>query len=556
MTVRDIQVDCGSISTGPAALAQQAQHVNGCSDDAEQPLVFSDEEFLPTRRTADQEDAHRTLQRVFLSWERALQKTAAGDRLEVLQNALRELFPVAELAGAVHDVAAWAVDYGNIYGLDPDSVQRIMVEAKEAKPWNSQTKTSVVNVVSVVPPWPKLDDAALHGVAGELVKAIEPHSEADPVALLIQTLVLAGNIIGHNPFYAVESDHHRSNLFAVLVGNTSKARKGTSAGRVMAIAKLADQTWSDDRVKGGLSSGEGLINEVRDAVQKWDAKAKTFETVDPGVVDKRLLVLEPEFSGALAVAERHGNVLTEIIRRARDGHKLSTLTKNSPLSATDPHISIIGHITVEELRARITRTDMANGFANRFLFAMVRRSKKLPFGGDLGADEITKLGNRLQSAIGNTRIVGRVKMTSTARKEWAAVYESLSDGQAGLLGAITARAEAQVVRLALIYALLDGQTEIDEPHLKAALAVWEYCEASVAYIFGDALGDPVADEILRALSQAGPKGVSRTAIRDLFGRNQSGERIGAALQLLATKGRAYPGTVETGGRPAETWFAR
>ena len=323
----------------------------------------------------------------------------------------------------------------------------------------------------------------------------------------------------------------------------------------MAIARLADQTWMDDRVKGGLSSGEGLINEVRDAVQKWDAKANAFETADPGVLDKRLLVLEPEFSGALAVAERHGNVLTEIIRRAWDGHKLSTLTKNSPLTATDPHISIVGHITVEELRARITRTDMANGFANRFLFAVVKRSKKLPFGGSLGADEIAQLGTRLQSAIGNARSVGRVTMTSTARREWAAVYESLSDGQAGLLGAITARAEAQVVRLGLVYALLDGQAEIDEPHLKAALAVWEYCEASVAYIFGDALGDPVADEILQALRHASSEGMSRTAIRDLFGRNRSSERIGAALQLLATKGRARPETNQTGGRPLETWFA-
>jgi uncharacterized protein DUF3987 len=441
----------------------------------------------------------------------------------------------------------------------PDALRRAF--DSDRRPFDAVTQvrpltSSVVNVVSVVPSWPKLDDAALHGIAGEVVKAIEPHSEADPVALLIQTLVLAGNIIGHSPFYAVESDHHRPNLFAVLVGNTSKARKGTSAGRVMAIAKLADQTWSEDRVKGGLSSGEGLINEVRDAVQKWDAKAKAFETVDPGVADKRLLVLEPEFSSALAVAERPGNVLTEIIRRAWDGHKLSTLTKNSPLTATNPHISIVGHITVEELRARITRTDMANGFANRFLFVVVRRSKKLPFGGDLGPEEITKLGGRLQSAIGDAKSVGRVTMTPTARKEWAVVYESLSDGQPGLLGAITARAEAQVVRLALLYALLDGQTQIEEPHLKAALAVWEYCEASVAYIFGDALGDPVADEIHRALQHAGSKGMSRTAIRDLFGRNQPSERIGGAVQLLAAKGRAYSITTETGGRPTETWFAR
>jgi Protein of unknown function (DUF3987) len=434
-----------------------------------------------------------------------------------------------------------------------DATQPIIVENREARP---AAPTSVVNVVSVAPQWPKLNDAALYGVAGQIVCAIRPHSEADHVGILIQTLVFAGNIIGRSPFYAVESDRHHANLFAVLVGDTSKARKGTSAGRVMAITKFADQIWSDDRVKGGLSSGEGLINEVRDAVQKWDAKAKAFETVDPGVVDKRLLVLEPEFSNALAVAERPGNTLTEVIRRAWDGNKLSTLTKNSPLTATDSHISIVGHITVEELRARITRTDMANGFANRFLFATVKRSKNLPFGGNLSDPEIAALGGQIENAVASAKRIGQVTMTGAARERWAVVYEALSSGQPGLLGAITARAEAQVVRLALIYAVLDGQSKINEEHLEAAIAVWEYCEASVAFVFGEALGDPIADEIVRALVQTGSKGMSRTAIRDIFGRNKSGDRIGAALQLLVTKGRAECKSVETGGRPSETWYAR
>jgi hypothetical protein len=134
------------MACGATLLVQQ--EINGGSADADPFLVFSEDELLPPPRTAAQEDAHRTLQRVFLSWERALQKTAADDLLEVLQNAWRELFPVAELAAAVNDVAAWAVDYGNIYGLDPNSVQRIMVEAKEAKPRISQPNASVVNVVS------------------------------------------------------------------------------------------------------------------------------------------------------------------------------------------------------------------------------------------------------------------------------------------------------------------------------------------------------------------------------------------------------------------------
>src|SRR6185437_3727498 len=106
------------------------------------------------------------------------------------------------------------------------------------------------------------------------------------------------------------------------------------------------------------------------------------------------------------------------------------------LTATNPHISIVGHITVEELRARITRNDIANGFANRFLFAMVKRSKNLPFGGNLDESTISELGNLLKAAVDKAKGVGRVTMASEARSEWAAVYDSLSDGQEGLLGAI------------------------------------------------------------------------------------------------------------------------
>jgi len=125
-----------------------------------------------------------------------------------------------------------------------------------------------------------------------------------------------------------------------------------------------------------------------------------------------------------------------------------------------------------------------------------------------------------------------------------------------LLGALTARAEAQTVRLALVYALLDGRGEIGTHHLRAPLALWEYADASVSYIWGDALGDPVADEIMRALRQAGEAGRTRTELRDLFGRNRRAEDIDRALAVLAAAGRARRVMRDdTGGRPAEVWVA-
>jgi hypothetical protein len=403
--------------------------------------------------------------------------------------------------------------------------------------------------------WPPIDDAAFYGLAGDIVRALDPHTEADRVAILIQVLAYFGSMVGRNPYYRVEGDYHRANIFAVLVGDTSKGRKGTSAGRVLSIAKHADEPWAGDRVRNGLSSGEGLIAEVRDERKLFDPKTQETETIDFGVTDKRLLVAEPEFANALAVMERPGNTLSPVIRAAWEGATLWTLTKNSPQKATGAHISIVGHITTAELQARLNRTDLANGFANRFLFLCVRRSKLLPHGGSISDDQIKLLGERVGAAVQHAKTVGQVTMSKPARQAWELAYGALSADRAGLLGAVTARAEAQVIRLALLYALIDRKHEIDLAHLRAGLALWEFAEASAVRIFSDALGDPVADDIYRALRHAGADGMSRTAIRDLFGRHQSTSRIGAALALLAKMGRAKCKTIRTDGRPLETWYA-
>jgi hypothetical protein len=401
--------------------------------------------------------------------------------------------------------------------------------------------------------WPVMDEAAYHGLAGDVVRIISPDSESDPVAILAQYLTAFGNIVGGAPYYLVESDPHRANLFMVLVGVSAKARKGTSASRIRAIASIADQTWFIERTAGGLSSGEGLINSVRNPTTKWNAKEKIEEVIDPGVLDKRLMVTEPEFAGALSVMERPGNNLSPIIRNAWDGHRLQTLTKNSPLKADGAHISIVAHITEAEIRTRLTRTDMANGFANRFLFFCVRRSKFLAHGGNLDEAKLRDLGERTRQAVESARKLVCVTMTEAAAKAWEATYPELSADRPGLLGAVVARAEAQVIRLALVYALLDRTHRIDVVHLEAAMAVWAYCEESATRIFGDSLGDPVADEILIALRRSGS--MTRTDMHHLFGRHRSADQIGLALALLLKTGRAKFETRQTAGRPVETWSA-
>lgn len=408
-------------------------------------------------------------------------------------------------------------------------------------------------------PWPSpLDDAAFQGLIGEIARAVAPHTEADPSAILLQVLVAFGALVGRGPHIRIEGDEHHLNLFALLVGDTSKARKGTSWGRVREIFSRV-QGWPEP--VNGLSSGEGLKYAVRDAIVKFGRNkaghAQEME-IDPGVVDKRLLVVEGEFSQVLRQSARAGNTLSATIRSAWDTGRLATLTKNDPITATGAHIGVIGHITADELRAELTATDSANGFANRFLFMCVRRSNRLPFGGGALSEEVVSdLTTRIAQAATKARTLAMVQMTKSARVTWEGAYDELSEGHRGLFGAVTARAEAQCLRLALVFALANRSDVVDRRHLLAAIAVWNRAEASARHIFGSALGNPVADDILRALRAKGDGGMTRTEIRDLFKRHESAERIGAALELLERRSLAKRAEqAAQGGRPAELWTMR
>jgi len=407
--------------------------------------------------------------------------------------------------------------------------------------------------------WPQqLAPEAFYGLAGDVVKTIAPHTEADPASLLLNFLVYFGNAAGREPHAIAEAARHGCNLNAVIVGDTSKGRKGSSSGRIEDLFTRTAPTWAATVQHGGLSSGEGLIWAVRDPITK-SVRQKNGESIkeiaDEGIVDKRLLIVESEFASTLKVMSREGNTLSPLIRQAWDRGDLATLTKNNPAKATGAHVSIMGHIVKDELRRYLGDTEAGNGFANRFLWCCSRRAQMLPEGG--GLPDFGHLVSRLHTALSQTDKLGMMERNDEAKRLWADVYPDLSEGKEGLFGAITARAEAQVLRLSVLYAATDLSGFIKLPHLLAALAVWDYCEASARYIFGDATGDPVADRVLEGLRNC-PEGLTRTSISDLLGRNIPLGRIAQALGILLRTKRAKFETVpqEGGkGRAREVWSA-
>ncbi|MCL2122858.1 MAG: DUF6371 domain-containing protein [Desulfovibrionaceae bacterium] len=411
--------------------------------------------------------------------------------------------------------------------------------------------------------WPKFPFAACPGIVGDFVSLATRDSEADPAAVCVTMLArfaaeVYGYAEGKGPYIHVGETLHPPRLFAVICGNSSKARKGTS---LAPITKLFTREFCPAseisamklplpaRGSGGpLSTGEGLAFQVRDESEEERERRRKMnpnEPIrDPG--DKRLMIQDEEFASGLACTKREGNTLSMGLRCFWDSGDYAPLTKSNPIRVKNAHICIITHITMQELAVALADVQAFNGFGNRFLWICARRSKLIPEPSRMPVEELAPMQNELWRLVAQAQKFGLITMSAGARAQWASVYPDLSREHSGLAGSIINRAEAQTLRLALIYALLDGRNQIEERHLDAALALWRYAQESALYIFGDRSADPLEEKILEALKQ-GP--LTATELSAVFSRNISKDRLQPLLQQLEAQQRISITKVKGTGRP-------
>jgi hypothetical protein len=285
--------------------------------------------------------------------------------------------------------------------------------------------------------------------------------------------------------------------------------------------------------------------------------------IDQGVSDKRLLIVEEEFSHTLKMAQRSGNTLSETIRLTWDSPRLlKTSNKNSPLKASDPHISLIGHTTRAELLSTLKTVELSNGMANRVLWCAARRTGDMPNVEFLDWRHFPDLVNRLKEIFrqrfANTDDPAFFAKTPEAKSHWDKLYRKLnSEKRDSTLDSIVARDTSHILKLALIFAVADQTEKTEIQHLKAASAVVDFCQASACWIFGQATANKLANNILWALRRS-PTGLTRSEIQKnvCFGKTPKTQLDRALSELI--KNRLAKMTLDEvkAGPRTERWFAK
>lgn len=413
----------------------------------------------------------------------------------------------------------------------------------------------VVTADDAIRPWPVLHPDALPGLAGEFVSLATQGSEVDPAAVLITFLVRFGVEVygfapGKGPYVRVGETRHPPRLYTVIAGASSRARKGTSAKPVLRLYEDIPVKWRHGApiapyTGGPLSSGEGLAFRLRERDEDGVDSDKS-ENQSEQHEDKRLCVLDEEFAAAIASTKREGNTLSMAVRSFWDSGNYEPLTKTAQVRVRDAHVGIVTHITIREVRRNLDAMQIANGFANRFIWACARRSKLVACPEPIPEDAFTAFQDKLWERIRLAQARSEVPLTAGAKSFWQGAYPEISKDRPGAGGDITARGEAHCLRLALVYALLDGADRIGPEHLWPALALWQYAQDSALYIFGNGEEESLLGKVLFLL-QSGPK--STTELNALLGGHVPSRKMRDCLQELIGCGLIVKQELKTGGRP-------
>lgn len=335
---------------------------------------------------------------------------------------------------------------------------------------------------------PRPDPICLYGLVGDVARAGSDGTEANPCAIAANFMAYMSCAIGRGPYLPIGNTWHHTRLFVLHIGRSGRGRKGDAVSLVSrldtALRQLKEPAAPPIH-RGGLSSREGLVSLFHDGYKNGKVEV-------PAIEDKRLWVVESEFANVLHQGRREGNTLSAALRDCWDGVCLKPATKSNRLFASHPHLCLSGAISPSELLALMRARELTNGFANRFLMIWAEREKIVPFPKATPQESVNALAARILSVLDFVqaeRVSDRdhlqIGLTAQAQDIYARLYrgELIDDSGGERVTALLERRAPMLLRLAMLFALCDLQTQIDLQHIQAAMGWIRHGVESAKFVF-------------------------------------------------------------------------
>ncbi|MBV5347015.1 DUF3987 domain-containing protein [bacterium] len=390
---------------------------------------------------------------------------------------------------------------------------------------------------------PQPDPICLYGLIGDVARAGSDGTEANPYAIAANFMAYLSCAVGRGPYLPIGNTWHHARLFVLHIGRSGRGRKGDAVSivsRLDAALRQLREPAAPPIHRGGLSSREGLVSLFHDGYKNGKLEV-------PAIEDKRLWVVESEFANVLHQGRREGNTLSAALRDCWDGVCLKPATKSNRLYASHPHLCLSGAISPSELLALMRERELTNGFANRFLMIWAEREKIVPFpkatpqeAVDALAARILKILDFVQAERVSERDHLQIGLTTQAQEMYACLYrgELIDDSGGERVTALLERRAPMLLRLAMLFALCDLQTQINVGHIQAAVGWIRHGVESVKFVFVKAIDaadsartNAAAKKIVEFLQAKGT--ASRWQItRDCFQGHVGKSVVDAAIEQL------------------------
>ena len=371
----------------------------------------------------------------------------------------------------------------------------------------------------------QMKPVAYNGIAGDFAKKIADHTEADPDAILFQTLVMAGSVLGRGATCEhIAGQPQPLNLYLGVIGAPGDGRKSTSYRVAEALFARIDPDWKETSILPGLSSGEGLLERMEHGPEK---------------AHKRTLVYLDELSRYFAVARREGNTLTPVLLELFERDQCSIATRKNPIFAAGVHLSLIGLSAFDSFYPAVKNQIHGDGLLSRFLWCVPYRTKMDATGGDSQKFRAVMETSAPHFAKALKRKSGTLRLSTAGKETYQRFYQDPFH-ERGKFGSLLNRRMPHTLRIATLFAILARKNEIGSEHLEAAIEIWDYSRRCVEHLFNAAIPETSfqrsISKVLALLRTAGSGGMTRSDIHNqALNGNATKEDLEAIL--IATEDR-------------------